>query len=289
MIARRRRARWALHRKQAWQVITFVLLLVVLGFFMLPIYWTVVTSLKLNKNAFDIPPELVPMHPTLSSYGSQLTDRSGFLTYFINSVITATGTTVLTIIVAVLAGYAFSRFRFFGRRWLLVAILTTQMFPATLIVVGIYVTFRELGLLDSYLGLVLAFSSFALPFSIWMIDGFFRTVPRELEDAAMIDGSTRLGALWRVIVPLTAPGVVAVGVFAFLNSWNNLLFALSLTSSQGMRTIPPGFLLTYVGEFQYYWSDAMAGSVIVTVPMVVLFLFLQRYLVQGISAGAVKG
>jgi multiple sugar transport system permease protein len=231
----------------------------------------------------------VPVHPTLHSYISQLTDRSGFLTYFINSVVVSTGTTVVTIAAAILAGYAFSRYRFPLRRSLLILILASQMFPMTLLIVGIYVFFRQWQLLDSYFGLILAFTSFSLPFSIWMMDGFFRTVPRELDEAAMIDGSSQMNTLFRVIMPLTAPGVLAVAVYAYLNSWNNLLFALTLTSSQSMRTIPPGFLLTYVGEFQYYWSDAMAGSVIVTLPMVLVFIFLQRYLVRGMTAGAVKG
>jgi multiple sugar transport system permease protein len=263
-----------------------VILMVIL---FLPLYWMLVTSLKPNAAAFRVPPEFFPLHPTLHSYSSQLADRGGFVTYFLNGVIVSTGTTVLTIAVAMLAGYAFSRYRFPFRRPLLILILATQMFPGTLLVVGMYVFFRHLSLLDTYPGLVLAFTSFALPFSIWMMDGFFRTVPRDLDEAALIDGSSRLGTLVRVIAPLTAPGVLAVAVYAYLNSWNNLLFALTLTTSQSMRTIPPGFLLTYVGEFQYYWSDAMAGSIIVTLPMIIAFMFLQRYLVRGMTAGAVKG
>ena len=263
-----------------------VMLMVIL---FLPLYWMLVTSLKPNSAAFRVPPEFFPLHPTLHSYSSQLADRGGFVTYFLNGVIVSTGTTVLTIAVAMLAGYAFSRYRFPFRRPLLILILATQMFPGTLLVVGMYVFFRHLSLLDTYPGLVLAFTSFALPFSIWMMDGFFRTVPRDLDEAALIDGSSRLGTLVRVIAPLTAPGVLAVAVYAYLNSWNNLLFALTLTTSQSMRTIPPGFLLTYVGEFQYYWSDAMAGSIIVTLPMIIAFMFLQRYLVRGMTAGAVKG
>jgi multiple sugar transport system permease protein len=157
------------------------------------------------------------------------------------------------------------------------------------LLVGIYILFRQLALLDTYLGLVLAFTSFSLPFCIWMMRGFFDTVPPELEQAAMVDGATRLQALLRVILPLVGPGVIAVGLYSFLNAWNNLLFALSLTSSQDMRTIPPGFLLTYVGEFQYLWADAMAGSVMVSLPMIAVFIFLQRYLVRGMTAGAVKG
>jgi multiple sugar transport system permease protein len=265
------------------------LLLLLLLPLLLPIYWTFITSIKPNDAAFAMPPQLFPEAPTLGSYLSQLADRSGFVTYFMNSVIVAVFATLLSVAVSVLAGYAFSRFRFPAKRALLVLILASQMFPLVLILVAIYVLFRQLGLLDTYLGLVLAFTSFSLPFSIWMMRGFFDTVPRELEQAAMIDGATRLQAMFRVILPLIGPGVIAVGLYSFLTAWNNLLFALTLTSSQNMRTIPPGFMLTYVGEFQYLWADAMAGSVMVSLPMVVVFIFLQRYLVGGMTAGAVKG
>lgn len=271
------------------RIIAFGVMLFVLLLLFLPLYWLLITSIKPNQAAFDLPPEFFPSNPTLGSYLSQLLDRSGFLTYFFNSVITASLATVLSIVVSVFAGYAFSRLRFPAKRAALLFILTSQMFPLVVLLVGIYVLFRQLNLLDSYLGLVLAFTTYSLPLSIWMMRGFFDTVPPELEQAAMVDGATRLQALVRVVLPLIGPGVIAVGLYSFLNAWNNLLYALSLTSSQDMRTIPPGFLLTYVGEFQYQWADAMAGSVMVSLPMIAVFIFLQRYLVQGMTAGAVKG
>lgn len=271
------------------RLIAFGVTLFVLLLLFLPLYWLLITSIKPNQAAFDLPPEFFPSKPTLGSYISQLLDRSGFLTYFFNSVITASLATVLSIVVSVFAGYAFSRLRFPAKRAALLFILTSQMFPLVVLLVGIYVLFRQLNLLDSYLGLVFAFTTYSLPLSIWMMRGFFDTVPPELEQAAMVDGATRLQALARVVLPLIGPGVIAVGLYSFLNAWNNLLYALSLTSSQDMRTIPPGFLLTYVGEFQYQWADAMAGSVMVSLPMIAVFIFLQRYLVQGMTAGAVKG
>lgn len=270
------------------RIITWVVLIILMAFILLPLYWMLITALKPNSAAFAVPPQFFPSHPTLSNFISQLKDRTGFVTYFMNSVIISLGTTIITIVVSVLAGYAFSRFKFWGKRWLFILILLSQMFPSTVMIVGIYTTFNKLGLLNTYPGLILAFTAFSLPFAIWMMEGFFNTVPKSLEEAAMIDGARRMGTLWRVILPLTAPGIIAVGVYSFLNSWNNLLFGLSLESTQSMRTIPPGFLNTYVGEFQYYWSNAMAGSVIVIVPMVVVFILLQRYLVQGMTSGAVK-
>jgi multiple sugar transport system permease protein len=271
------------------QLVSFGILLFLFLLLFLPLYWLLITSIKPNQAAFKVPPELFPSEPTLKSYTSQLQDRAGFLTYFLNSVIASTFATLLSITVSVFAGYAFSRFRFPAKRAVLIFILASQMFPLVVLLVGIYILFRQLYLLDTYLGLILAFTSFSLPFSIWMMRGFFDTVPLELEQAAMVAGATRLQALLRVILPLVGPGVIAVGLYSFLNAWNNLLFALSLTSSQNMRTIPPGFLLTYVGEFQYQWADAMAGSVMVSLPMIVVFIFLQRYLVRGMTAGAVKG
>ena len=271
------------------RIIAFGIMLFVLLLLFLPLYWLLITSIKPNQAAFDLPPTFFPSNPTLGSYISQLLDRSGFLTYFFNSLITASLATVLSIVVSVFAGYAFSRLRFPAKRAALLFILTSQMFPLVVLLVGIYVLFRQLNLLDSYLGLVLAFTTYSLPLSIWMMRGFFDTVPPELEQAAMVDGATRIQALVRVVLPLIGPGVIAVGLYSFLNAWNNLLYALSLTSSQDMRTIPPGFLLTYVGEFQYQWADAMAGSVMVSLPMIAVFIFLQRYLVQGMTAGAVKG
>jgi len=271
------------------RITLFAILLLLFGALFLPAYWMVVTSLKPNEAAFRLPPELIPSEPTLESYISQLKDRSGFLTFVSNGFVVSGLTTVLSIIVSVHAGYAFSRFRFPAKGSLLLLILASQMAPYVLIVVSIYVLFQQLQLLNTYLGLVLAFSSFALPFSIWMMRGFFDTIPRDLEEAAMVDGASRLSAMQRVILPLVGPGVIAVGLYTFMNTWNNLLFALSLTNSQDMRTIPPGFLLTYVGEFQYAWADAMAGSVMASLPMVIVFIFLQRHLVAGITAGAVKG
>ena len=273
----------------AKRVFLFGMLVLLFAFLFFPVYWTVVTSLKPNEEAFSLPPQLVPEQLTLGNYVSQLGDRAGFLTYFVNSVIVSSFATLASIAISLLAGYAFSRFRFPARRTLLVLVLASQMFPIVLIIVALFVLFNRLNLLDTYLGLILAFTSFSLPFSIWMMRGFFDTVPRELEEAALVDGASRLGTLLRVVLPLVGPGVIAVGLYSFLTAWNNLLISLSLTSSQSMRLIPPGFLLTYRNEFQYAWAEAMAGSVMVTIPMVIVFIFLQRYLVEGLTAGAVKG
>jgi multiple sugar transport system permease protein len=272
-------------------VLTAAVLVVGLGFLDLPVLWLVRTALIRNDLAFTLPPPL-PWQGgsfSLASFTSQLGDLSGFVRYFLNSAVTAVGTALVTVLVSLFAGYALSRLRFPGRRWLMLLILASQAFPIVIIVISLYVLYRQLLLLDTYQGLILSFTSFSLPFSIWMMRGFVDAIPPELEEAAWVDGATRTRALLGVVVPSIAPGLVAVGLFSFLTAWNNLLVALTLTSEQAMRTIPPGFLLTYVGEFQYRWSDAMAGSAMVSFPTIVLFILLQRFLVRGLTGGAVKG
>lgn len=266
-----------------------LMLLVMVGFIFFPTFWMVSTSLKPNADAFAVPPQWIPLKITFENYASQLVDRAGFITYVSNGVFVALTTALVTIVVSVPAAYAIARLRFRGKRWLLIGILASQMFPPVIIVVALYTLFRDLSLLDTYFGLILSFTSFSLPFSIWMLAGFVETVPAEIEDAALVDGCNRFQLLWQIVLPLILPGLVGVGLFSFLNAWNNLIFALSLTTSQDMRTIPPGFLLTYVGEFQYKWADMFAGAVIVTLPMVILFIGLQRFLIKGLTAGAVKG
>jgi multiple sugar transport system permease protein len=267
----------------------YLALALLLTFAFFPTFWLVSTSLKPQQEAFQNPPTWVPRRPTLASYELLPRDRSGFVRYFTNSVIVGVATTALTLIAATHAGYALSRFRFRGARGLLLLILATQMFPYVTILISLYTLLRRLGLLNTYPALVLAFTAFSLPFSIWMMKGFCDTVPGELEDAARVDGATRLQTLYQILFPVILPGIVAVALFTFLTAWNELLFALTLTSGAEMRTIPPGFVLTYIGEFQDRWPDMMAASVVVSLPVVILFTLFQRQLVRGLTAGAIKG
>lgn len=277
------------HHPRLKAVLSTALLAIPFLFVFFPTFWMLSTSLKPNKDAFQVPPHWIPQEWTLENFIDQLEDRTGFVVYVRNGVLVSVATTLLTTAVAVPAGYAFARLRFRAKRTLLLIILASQMFPPVIIVITLYMLYGQLGLLDSYTGMVIAFTSYSLPFSVWMMRGFCETVPEEIEEAAFVDGCDRVAILWRVVVPLIKPGLIAVGLFSFLHAWNNLIFALSLTSSPDRRTIPPGFLLTYVGEFQYRWGEMFAGAVIVTVPTVILFIGLQRFLVRGLTAGAVKG
>lgn len=287
IIATRRAKR---KRHFTWgRVVLYLILLVLLIYAFFPTFWLLSTSIKSQLEAFSNPPTWWPHAPTLHSYQILPADQQGFVTYFKNSLIVSIGTTLLTLLAAVPGGYVLSRFHFRGTRALLLVILATQMFPYVTILISLYTLFRQLHMLNTYPALVLSFTTFSLPFSIWMIKGFCDTMPTDLEDAARVDGSSRLRTLWSVVIPIIIPGVVAVGFFSFLNSWNELLFALTLTSSPDMRTIPAGFVLTYIGEFQDRWPDMMAASVVVALPIVILFTLFQKQLVSGLMAGAVKG
>jgi multiple sugar transport system permease protein len=285
-VAPSHRSWWRSHLREFGLYFGLAILLV---FAFFPTFWLVSTSFKPQLEAFQNPPTWIPRHPTLHSYDILPKDRAGFVTYFKNSVIVGVGTTIVTLIAATHAGYALSRFRFRGARSVLLLILATQMFPYVTILISLYTLMRRLGMLNSYTGLVLAFTAFSLPFSIWMMKGFCDTVPGDLEDAARVDGASRLQALYHILLPVIMPGVVAVGLFTFLVAWNDLLFALTLTSTQDMRTVPPGFVLTYIGEFQDRWPDMMAASVVVSLPVVIFFTLFQRQLVRGLTAGSIKG
>jgi multiple sugar transport system permease protein len=209
--------------------------------------------------------------------------------FFMNSVINSIGTVLLAIVLAVLAAYALSRVKFRFRKAVSVGILTTQMFPLVVLLIPLYLLYKNPRLLNTYQGLILAFTSFTLPFSIWMLKGFIDSVPIEVEESAFMDGCTRLQILTRILLPLIIPGVVATGVFAFLDAWNNLLFPLMLVSKPSMKTLPPGMILAFAGEFKHDWGGMMATSVIVSLPVVVAFVLVQRFLVEGLTRGAIKG
>lgn len=252
-----------------------------------PVFWMLVTSFKSDQEALRWPPTLLPEAPTGAAY-ERIWAFQDFARYFWNSIVVSVLSTALSIVLAVFAAYGFSRFRFRLNGPLMFLFLVTQMVPAIMLLLPYFITMRSLGLLDSYLGLVLAYSSFALPFSTWMLKGFFDSIPREIDEAAMIDGCSRLEALRRVVIPLALPGMAATGLFSFLVAWNHYLFAFGLATSADMYTVPVGVAAS-IGEFRIAWSDLMAGAAIATVPTILLYAFLERYFVRGLTAGAVKG
>lgn len=233
----------------------------------------------------------IPSHITFSPY-VKIWTTVPLLHYFINSAIVSVTSTVVAVTLAVFAGYAISRFQFRGRRVFSLAVLSTQMFPGILFLLPLYLIYVNIGrtigihLYGSYLGLIITYLTFALPFSVWMLAGFFASIPTTLEEAAMVDGTGYWGALFRIVLPVARPGIVAVAVFAFMTAWGEVLFASVLTT-QATRTLAIG-LQEYATQGNTAWNELMAAAVVVSVPVVVGFLALQRHLIRGLTSGSVK-
>src|SRR5579883_2838112 len=252
-----------------------------------PFYWMVTTSLKSWSGVFTYPPTFLPIPLDLSAY-VQVFQTTGLGLWLLNSLRVGVPTTLAALIFSATGAYALSRFNFHGRTTVGMLILVTQMLPGTLLIIPIYLTFKSLGLVDNLFGLALSYATFALPFSIWMLKGYFDAIPFELEEAASVDGCTRLGTLWRIVTPLSLPGLTVTAMFAFVLSWNDLVLAVTLISTPGLRTDAVG-LASFVGEYGTPWGQIMGASAISSLPILILFLILQRYLLYGLTAGAVKG
>jgi N,N'-diacetylchitobiose transport system permease protein len=253
-----------------------------------PVYWMVNTAFKPRAEVMTSVPIFFPEHPTLDNIVAAVT-QPNFLPDLRNSLIVVAGTVLLSITLGALAAAALSRFRFRGRRAIMVAILAVQMLPATALLIPMFLIFNQLGLLGTYFGLVLAYVASVLPFSIWVMRGFFVAIPYEIQEAAMVDGAGTPRILWSVLFPLVAPGVIATSIFAFIHAWNDYLVAYTFMKEQSMYTLPV-WLASFTTEATGTdFGGQMAASVIFSVPVVIFFLIIQRNLVSGMSAGAVKG
>lgn len=257
------------------------------GFALLPIYWLLATSLTPRTEVFAFPPRLWPTQISFEAYTS-LVNNPALFTYLGNSVIVSVITAVLSVLVSAYMGYSFSKFRYRGRRSLMYFVLASQMFPQALLLVTLYTVFAAYNLLNTYTALVLSFTTFTLPLCVWMLKGFFDTIPDELIEAARVDGASRLRIIHSIILPLSAPGLIAAGLFAFVRGWNDFVFALTLAGPD-KQTLPPGLVNTYIGEASTAWPELMAASLVVSLPVAIAFIALQRFLVGGMTAGAVKG
>jgi len=269
-----------------FKAIVWVFLIMVTVYCLFPFAWMLSTSLKTEAEAFRMPPTWIPLEPTGASYIG-IWVRKNFGTYFFNSTVISLATALLSTFFGALAGYGFSRFLFKGRRFLIGFFLATQMLPGVLLVGPYFKILSKVGLYDTRTGLIIAFLTICLPFSTWMMKGFIDKVPVELDQSAMVDGCSRMGIFFKIILPIVAPGMVATILFAFLLAWGDLLWALCLTSSEPMITVTLGIART-VGEFRIIWPMLMAGSLVGGMPAIILYVFLQRLLVQGLTAGAVK-
>ena len=265
----------------------WALVLVALVIVVFPFYWMVNTSLKPASEIFLSPPTFISSNWSLDAYVTVLTQRP-FARYFLNSLVVTLGTTLLSVTLAAFAAYGFTRFFPRGATPFIVFLLFTKMLPETLLIIPYFQLMSSLGLLNSYFALILAYSSFALPFSVWMLIGFFRSIPRDIDEAAKIDGASYLQTFFLVILPLARPGLVAVALFTFLIAWNSYLWALVLTTDASMHVLSVG-VANMVGEYRVQWNELMAAAVIAAVTVMLLFSFLEKHLVNAITSGAVKG
>lgn len=257
-------------------------------FCLFPFLWMVDTALKPTEEILSDAPTLLIRAPTLSHFSDVLL-RSPFLVYFRNSVVVALASTVVTLVVSIFASYALSRWSHLGiARLVGGALVVSQMIPGVLLLVPLYVLMQRLGLLSTYASLIIVYCTFMVPLVVFMLKGFFDTIPRELEEAAEMDGCTPVGFIWRILLPISAPGLLATGVFAFVTAWNEFMFGYVLINDDARRTLTPGIML-FKGSHVTDWGSLMAASVLAVLPVGLCFVYLQRFMVEGLASGAVKG
>ena len=263
---------------------TLLLLTVVYSFF--PVYWMLVSSLR-DPRTLYASQSLLPGPFSLENY-STLLELTDYPTWFWNSLVVALATVVITIVLSVLIAYAVTRLRFRGKTLVIGTMLYAYMFPPLLLAIPLAALFVTLGLSDTLLSLVVAHCTITLPLGVWLLWGFFKQIPHDVEEAAMVDGCSRLRAFVSVVLPLTLPGIVTVAIFSFLLSWTDYTFGLIMISSDENKTLPVG-LDTMVGSYELRWGELMAGSTLIALPLFVMFIFLSRYFIRGLAAGAIKG
>ena len=289
-------ARWSV----SWRAVGIGCLVALFAVYLLaPFAWIVRTSFMIEADALAVPPQWVPQQPTLANYQGffqptpeqQLVGSRAVAEMpraLLNSAVVATGTALVNLLLASLAAYSFARLRFRGSQALLLLYLTSRMVPGVAIIIPFFLLMRALGLLDTYLALILSYTTFTLPFTIWILKDYFRSIPRDLEDAARVDRCTWLGMMWRVFLPISAPGLVAAAVFAFMFAWNEFLFALFLTSTINSKTAPL-VVANFATDLRVLFTFMSAAGVLAVIPPLALALVFQRLIVRGLAAGAVKG
>lgn len=285
--------RW-LRKPSTESAFRFFLGFIATAIYLMPIFWMISTSLKPPTEIFQTPPRLIPTHPQMDSYRSALglpTDRpeiyvTGAL-YFKNSFIIASSTMLLTLVLAIPAAYGLSRFKFRGKTAFILFLILTQMLPAVLLVIPLFVLFKMLSLYNTYFSVILADTALALPFAVIILRTSFIQIPEALEEAGLIDGASRFQILWHIVLPLMRASLVAVGVFSFLTAWGEFVFALSFLAKPELQPISIG-VFQFIGMYKTQWDTMMAFSTLVAIPAVVALLFLQRQFISGMTSGAVK-
>ena len=271
--------RTALYTLLVWSIVAVVAF---------PLLWMILTSVKPQTELFQIPPTILPQEITFAHY-AQLLKETPFPTYFRNSVVVAIGTTLLVVVVATLGAHSLARFTYPGRRFVAQTVLFTYLLPSVVLIIPLYILMVWLGIANSLFSLVLAYTSFALPFALWLLRSFMAAIPDDLEHAALVDGASRMEAFVDVILPQTLPGIISTSLFTFILAWNEYLYALVLVNRDQFRPLTTGVITMLTSAFNIEWSLLMAASVMMSLPLIVIFAFLQKHLTQGFGAGAVKG
>jgi len=269
------------------RVATVVGLIVALVWALGPIYWVVVTAFKTSREIYGATPTLFPVIPTLENF-EQALFRSEFPRFVYNSAYVAVAVTIISAVVGALAAYPIARMRFKGKAATARAIVLAYLLPPSLLFIPLFLVIQRLGLIDSKLGLIVAYLTFTVPFCTWMLIGYFKTIPKELDEAAVVDGANRFQVLVRVILPIATPGLAVVALFAFTNAWNEFLYALVYVYSNDAKTLTTGLTGLMMGD-TFIWGQLMASSVIAIVPILIIYIVAQKYIVEGLAAGSVKG
>lgn len=278
----------SVQHRQFWRgtfLKTLIATLIVLVY-LFPIYWMVATSFKSGADIFALPPKLVPIPPDLTAYEKEVINNSALIEALGNSMIVSLGTTFLTLFLAIPGTYALARLKLRGASIILLLVLISQLLPSIIIAWPLFVSFNKINLLNSHLGLILADTTTTLPFAVIILRPFFLSVPEDLEAAAKVDGCTQLGVLWRIAIPYVRSGIITVGAFAFLMAWGEFVFALSLNTTDNQPVTV--LLRTFIGQYGTYWNNLMAVSTVAAIPIILIFAGLQRFIVSGLTAGAVK-
>lgn len=267
------------------KMLTYGLLACFVFMVAVPLFWMVTTAIKTNKELYE-DFSYIPRKVTLENFVRVIV-QDELLTNIRNSFTVAMSTTLFTVVVSAMAAFSIVRYKYPGREWIGRLILFKYLLPTAMLFIPLYVIVTTLGLGNTQQGLMLTYLTFTIPFCTWMLMGYFRGIPAELEEQAMVDGCTKLGALMRILVPLSAPGMVAAGIFSFTLAWNEFLLALVITMDQSTMTVPIKLTMMVVGD-QYIWGQLMAGAVLASIPVAILYFIGQRFVVQGLAAGAVK-
>lgn len=270
------------------KMISFVLGAIVFLIFIFPLYWMIVTALKTQLEIFTIPTPLWPKDITFEAFEKQLSTSGDTLRGFKNSLIISSGATVIATLLAIPAAYGLARFHFRVRKGLILFFLITQMLPSTLILTSLYIMFSKVGLLNSYWAPILADATLGIPFSIIILRTYFISIPKELDEAAKIDGCSHFTAFVRIMLPIAKPGVVVAAVFSFVYAWGDLIYGITFITNPNMRPITSS-IYNYVQQYQTLWNSTMAFGLIAIAPIVLIFIFMQKYIVSGLTNGAVKG